>query len=637
MFSFFKKKSKKELESIRNFNEAIKTIKFFIATLEWEKAKKAIEEIKQKELKAYKEIIEDIEWDDKNPEIQKEKEKISKEFSKKQKQLDKLANELEEKKTKYEEKIKKQEFDIKLKLLKKEIDNLSNTWNINQALNLIKDFIKENEANPIAIKYYNKQKAKLEKLLQKQKEAEEKKLEKDIKLEALKLIWENVNIKEEEKDENNKRKNIFSSIIEKINFYKKIKEKIKEKQMIKEIEILLKEEKALKSKINSSKLENIHKWLIKEINEDILGYDLYGKILWANKISGDTFGFYEGKNKYDFFIWDATGHWVKAWLIITLLTRLFNKYVWKKDLQELVLEINNWLKQDLKSMNFITSIFAEINKKDLKTIKFVGLWHEPMLIYRKKTKEVEKVIPGWIAAWIRIIKDKNNIKVKKITLEDWDILLTYSDWLLEAKSQKWEYYWIDRLINIFKKVSSAEDNMSINSVYAYILKDVSDFRGWTAFDDDLTILLLKRNAQKDIVDDTTEILKEIEIDNVVLEKNDLKKLKWKTKKEIKAEIEKIKKQKETEVIIKKLKQLWLSWEILTLKEEAKRYIKKWYIHPKINYYLKKAFENQRKYKIKLKEERLKNKYTTLKELLKKWDYDTVIKEAQDIILKDWNL
>ena len=101
-------------------------------------------------------------------------------------------------------------------------------------------------------------------------------------------------------------------------------------------------------------------------------------------------------------------------------------------------------------------------------------------------------------------------------------------------------------------------------------------------------------------------------------------------------MEEIRRQKETQRIIKVLWDLYYSWEILQLKQEAIRYIKEWYIDKKINNYLKKALENENKYKIEQKNIKMQNKYNVLVWLYKKWDYDTVIKEVEDIILKDWN-
>jgi hypothetical protein len=152
----------------------------------------------------------------------------------------------------------------------------------------------------------------------------------------------------------------------------------------------------------------------------------------------------------------------------------------------------------------------------------------------------------------------------------------------------------------------------------------------------LTLLLFKRDLNKDKVNNKEDFLTEIwEIDTI--SKKEIRKLKWITKKEIRIELESIKKAKYIQNIIKQLEQLWLTWEILKLKSEAKRYIKEGYIHSKINYFLKKAIDNQTKYKISLKEDRIKNRYNLMRALLKKWDYDIVIRETENIISKDWNI
>jgi hypothetical protein len=54
-----------------------------------------------------------------------------------------------------------------------------------------------------------------------------------------------------------------------------------------------------------------------------------------------------------------------------MISKLFTNIAAKKSLKEMTFQINNDLKQDLKSRNFITSIFFEINKKDYKKIKYI--------------------------------------------------------------------------------------------------------------------------------------------------------------------------------------------------------------------------------------------------------------------------
>jgi len=66
MFDFLKNKTDKKIkkidtENIRNYKQAVKTIEFFIATLDWEKSEKAISEITEKETESYRNLIEEIE------------------------------------------------------------------------------------------------------------------------------------------------------------------------------------------------------------------------------------------------------------------------------------------------------------------------------------------------------------------------------------------------------------------------------------------------------------------------------------------------------------------------------------------------------------------------------------------------
>jgi hypothetical protein len=47
--------------------------------------------------------------------------------------------------------------------------------------------------------------------------------------------------------------------------------------------------------------------------------------------------------------------------------------------------------------------------------------------------------------------------------------------------------------------------------------------------------------------------------------------------------------------------------------------------------------NEIKYKINLKNKKIENRYNIIEQLYKKWDYETVIRELEDIISKDWEI
>ena len=633
MFDFLKKNKKIDTNEVKAFDSAVKAIEVFIAISEWWNAKKAIEEILSKETDALNKFLENYESEDISLENKKFIDKERKEYKRKEKIITNLktnVNKLENKYIKVEE---GKRFKIRFEKIKKEIDSLIWTKNPLSAMNLLQKFLEENKENSIVINFYNKEKSKIQKHIEKQRKLEEEKLKKNTKSEAMELIWETVKIEKNDDDNIDDNKSIFKKISKKLNFYKTLKERIKRKRLLDEINILIEEDSRINNEIAEKKLENIHRWLVKEINKHkIIGYDLYWKILWADKISWDTFWLEENSKKYNFFLWDATGHWIRAWFIITLINKLF-KENYNNELNEIALNINNWLKQDLKSRNFVTWILFEINKEN-SNIWFVWMWHEPMLIYRKKENIVEKVIPGWLAAWIRLIKDINDVKIRDINLVDWDILITYSDWIIENKSIDWEYYWLEKLEKCFKIV--AEYETDIKKIYDYIINDVTLFRWGSNFDDDVSMIILKRDLNKDIIKEDDKFINEIKIKEW-LDKTDIKNLRWKNKEEIEKEIENIRRKKETVRIIKNLENLYYTWEILKLKEEATRFIKEWYIDAKINSYLRKAIDNEKSYRIEQKNQKMQIKYSILSELYKKWDYSTVIKEIEEIISKDWNI
>lgn len=631
MFKFLKKKKKIDTEKIKAFDSAIEAINVYIAISDWKNARNWLEEIYFKEKKSLYKTVEKLEnWDEKN----KEKnarivEKAKDIFKRNEKIINTLRKKIDKYEKEYIEKQRKDRLKVRFKKIKSKINELIWKKKYTEATRLLQIFLEENKDDIKVIKFYNSKKSKIKYLSERQRKLEKEKIKRTTRDEAMSLIWETSKVF----DKNNEKKKIKNekSIFKKLWFYYKIKEWIKRKKLMDEVNILLEESDKVNNEVLEKRLQNIHSWLTKEIKrKDILWYDLYWKILWADKISGDTFWIEEITNKYRLFVWDATWHWIKAWFIITLLSKLFRENI-KENIQKAIFNINNGLKQDLQSRNFITWVFFEIDKKS-KDISFVWMWHEPLLIYRRKTNKVEKIITWWLAAGIRIIKNENEIKIKDIEMDDWDILLWYSDWIIETKNIDWKKYWIEKLMENFWLVS--ENEWNTKKIYEYLMNDLKLFSWWTNFIDDVTIVVLKRDFLKDNInkDEVYEIWKK-----EWLAREEIRQIKWKTKNQIKKEIEDIKRKKEVKRIIKNLENLYYTWETLKLKQECIRYIKEWYIHKKINFYLKKAIENEKKYSIKQKNKKMETKYNVLLSLYKKWDYSTVIREIENVISKDWNI
>ena len=629
------KKKKVDIESIRTFNDAIKAIKTYAYLEEWNKWKSAIKNLKEAETSAYDELVYKVR--DNAKEIARHK-KI---FDKKIAKINKLEKDIEIKEKRYNAKIEKERFKVRFSKIKQEIDKLTSAWNNTEALNLLNHFFEETQSHSEVLPYYTKEKKIILKNIRKKQLADQKKVSTNEELNALKIAWQTIkeqqDIKiEQEKQKEEARKNIwYNKLIGNIFFYKKLHDKYKKKKILDEVKLLIEEESKAKEEIASKKLEHIHKWLIKEVEKNnMIWYDLYWKILWSDTISGDSIGFSETKSKYSFYIWDATGHGIRAGLIVSILSKTYQEHVASDDILNLTYQINNTLKENLQSKNFVTWLFFEIDKNFRNAFNVTWMWHEPVLIYREKDKKPGKIIIWGLAGGIREIKNKEDIKIKTVELNNWDVVLTYSDGVLESKNESWEHYWLERLQKIF--TLSCQNNIDLKEVYKDIIEDLKLFTWWTSFWDDTTILMFRRNPLKDIISKESDEINALKAKEG-LDDKDLKRLQWKTREEIEDELKDIKREKQTEQIVNILKWLYYTWEFLKLKQEAMRYVKEGFVHKEINYYLKKAIQNEESYKIKQRNTKMENRYNVLLELYKRKDYTTVIKECNEIIAKDWNI
>lgn len=625
MFWIFKKRVNEE--SIKAFSAAINAINVYIDLFEYEKARNACKEVIFKEKKSLEHYLENTK--DKKSIIEKRK----KELEEKEEKIKSLLEKISIFERDFNENEKKIRFKARFDAIKRQINNLLSQWKANEAMIVLNNFYEENQNEVLVFNFYKQQKNIIQEMIDKKMWRLEDRIKASTELEAMNLIWEEITEKEiQEKLEKLKEVSFIERIKKKFLIFKALKKKREEKKLFNEVSILIEEDNKLKKELAEKKLQQMHSWLVKELVYDsMIWYDLYWKILWADKISWDTFGLEENKENYLMFLGDATWHWIKAGFIISLLNKILPTLKDKKII-DIYYELNNQLKQWLESKNFVTWALFEINKESSK-INYAWMWHEPILIYREKTKTVEKKVLGWIAAWIRTIKNISDIKIKNIDLDEWDILMIFSDWVVESKWRNWEFYNIDILKENFEKIANSQKN--IKKIYELLIDDIKYFRGGSKFDDDLTILMLKRNTEKDLVKIWDEVLDEIgEKEN--LAKEELKKLEMTRKADLNKKLEAIRKEKETKRVIWILENLYYSWEILQLKQEAIRFIKEWFIHKKINHYLTIAIENENQYKIEQKNQKMQNKYNVLVWLYKKWDYDTVIKELEYIILRDWN-
>lgn len=629
-------KLKQELSTdiVNTFDDFLKKIDVFISLGKIEEAEKWLEEIKYKETKYFNSIKND------HTIIRKKVKKIESEYNLKISKIDKVLHKIYILRNKDILKRKQKEKEDLFINIKLDLENLLKKQEYIGAKTLIETNIKKHEDIKLITFLSKKQKEITQKI---KIQAKSSAKNQDIIQEAKSLLstvweksWDNyVNV------DNEINTNYFLFLKWKIMGYIKkylsILSKNSHLKAVNELNYILWNE----SKVDVLKLQDVsntfHEWMTKILEwTNISGYDFYGKIIWADKITGDTFILEEKNDKYWFSLWDATWHGLRAGLTVSSYTKAFIDNAKNYDkIEYFAMELNNKLKWSLKSWNFITNILFEINKNSYADLKAVWMWHEPIFIYRKKENRVEEKRLFWLAAGIRNIAKVESIKINDITMNEGDIVISYTDGIIEAKSTDGlSMYWFERFKQKFYEIASKSNN--VKTIYDFLIQDLRDFSGKINYDDDVTIILFMRNSNRDNID-------KVQIENIVKNLNlnthiNINQLKdGKTKEEILKDIENLRMKTELNVILWKLEDLYKNGEILKLKEECIKYVKLWYVSSKINFYLKKAIAWENTYKINIKNKKVQAKYETLYSLYKKWDYKNVIKEAYDVVVKNGNI
>lgn len=241
--------------------------------------------------------------------------------------------------------------------------------------------------------------------------------------------------------------------------------------------------------------------------EHIAGYELSHSLVTATEVGGDNYDFRHCSKGNWFSIGDVSGHGLEAGIIALIAQSAFNYgiYLFENldDNEKLPIEMYQYVnktvyllnKQRNNSDSFITmNYFFEHNGK------FYGAGaHESPLIYRAATGEVEefKQLTG-NTLFLGIIEEIDaEPSYCSFELYPNDILLLYTDGLIEAKNEKNEQFDIPRVKELLKKNAHLPLAQIKENIYAELESftekgDRARYNG--KFADDVTVFLIKKKA-----------------------------------------------------------------------------------------------------------------------------------------------
>lgn len=244
----------------------------------------------------------------------------------------------------------------------------------------------------------------------------------------------------------------------------------------------------LESELNTAKA--IHAKLMPEKLPQLPGIDIFTAYNCAKEVGGDYYDFIPvGDTEHlALCVADVSGKGIPGSMVMgTTRTILRMMAVNNLSAADVLSKTNFHVARDIKRGMFVTCVYVILNVRTREmTVASAG--HNPMLIWRQKTGQIEKVRPNGIALGF----DKGpvfnrTVREQKVQLFAGDRVVMYTDGVVEAMNDKREE-WSDEALDAFTIKNAA---LPSKEYVRLLVKDLDDHKGSAEQHDDITIMTFR--------------------------------------------------------------------------------------------------------------------------------------------------
>jgi len=244
----------------------------------------------------------------------------------------------------------------------------------------------------------------------------------------------------------------------------------------------------LESELNTAKA--IHAKLMPEKLPQLPGIDIFTAYNCAKEVGGDYYDFIPvGDTEHlALCVADVSGKGIPGSMVMgTTRTILRMMAVNNLSAADVLSKTNFHVARDIKRGMFVTCVYVILNVRTREmTVASAG--HNPMLIWRQKTNQIEKVRPNGIALGF----DKGpvfnrTVREQKVQLFPGDRVVMYTDGVVEAMNDKREE-WSDEALDAFTLKNAA---LPSKEYVRLLVKELDDHKGSAEQHDDITIMTFR--------------------------------------------------------------------------------------------------------------------------------------------------
>ncbi len=227
--------------------------------------------------------------------------------------------------------------------------------------------------------------------------------------------------------------------------------------------------------------------MLPETCPDVSGIRISAESIPAKQVGGDFYDFIEpGPGKLGIVIGDVSGHGVSSAIVMSAAMSTVRFAAEEKQKTDRVMSIaNSRLKKDIKKNMFVAMFYGVIDLETM-TLNYTNaglplplLWRDGTVIDLPRSKSRKQFPLG-------IVNDCEYLECQ-YSLQPNDVLVFYSDGIIEAMNDQQQFYEYERFVSSVKKhIELTPDNMMKE-----LINDMNDYIGGYELYDDVTLVIAK--------------------------------------------------------------------------------------------------------------------------------------------------
>ncbi len=239
------------------------------------------------------------------------------------------------------------------------------------------------------------------------------------------------------------------------------------------------------------KAKELQRSILPEHELNFHAYSLFGVTLPAEILGGDFFDYLKigrDEERLGITVGDAASKGLAAAaeaMYISGAVRMASTFQMK--ISPMLYRLNELVNKIFSDDRFTTMFYGEISNDKKGLFLYANAGHNPPMFYSKRNNKITYLEP---TGPLLGPAPKSRFETDSLNFERGDLLVIYSDGIVEAANDKFEFYEEHRLEKLIKEHS---DYSPRDLVYT-ILEDVQKFStNNSQYQDDKTVVVIKRN------------------------------------------------------------------------------------------------------------------------------------------------